>query len=92
MDRKTLDILYKVTVRSTLEYGIIIFHHTLTQNNKKRLDQIQYKAAKLVGSALHYTSQHKLELEMAWESIKCRAEVLGLTVYHKINFNKGEFL
>ena len=61
---------------------------TLTQKNKKRLDQIQYKAAKLVGSALHYTSQHKLELEMAWESIKCRAEVLGLTVYHKINFNK----
>ena len=88
LDRKTLDILYKVTVRSTLEYGIHIFYHTLTQKNKKRLDQIQYKAAKLVGSALHYTSQHKLELEMGWESIKCRAEVLGLTVYHKIHFNK----
>ena len=51
-------------------------------------DQIQYKAAKLVGSALHYTRQHKLETNLGWESMKSRAEVLGLTVYHKIHFNK----
>ena len=61
LDRKTLDILYKVTVRSTFDYGLHIFYHTLTQSNKKRLDQLQYKAAKLVGNALHYTNQIKLE-------------------------------
>ena len=65
-----------------------IFYHTLSQSNKKRLDQIQYKAAKLVGSALHYTSQHKLETNFGWESMKSRAEVLALTVYHKLHFNK----
>ena len=37
-------------------------------------------------------SQHKLELYMGWESIKSRAEVLGLTVYHKIHFNKTQRL
>ena len=88
LDRKTLDILYKVTVRSTFDYGLHIFYHTLTQSNKKRLDQLQYKAAKLVGNALHYTNQVKLEKNLGCESIKSRAEVLGLSVYQKIHFNK----
>ena len=88
LDRKTLDILYKVTVRSTFDYGLHIFYHTLTQSNKKRLDQLQYKAAKLVGNALHYTNQLILEKDIGWESIKSRAEVLGLSVYHKLHFNK----
>ena len=58
------------------------------QSNKKRLDQLQYKAAKLVGNALHYTNQIKLEKNLGWESIKSRAEVLGLSVYQKIHSNK----
>ena len=68
--------------------GFTYFTIPLHKEIKKWLDQIQYKAAKLVGGALHYTSQHKLELDMGWESIKNKAEVLGLTVYHRIHFNK----
>ena len=87
LDRKTLDILYKVTVRPTFDYGIHVFYHTLTHANKKRLSQLQYKAGKLVGAALHYTSQIKLENTLAWESVQSRAEIMGLTVFHKIHFN-----
>ena len=64
-----------------------MFYHTLTQANKKRLSQLQYKAGKLVGAALHYTSQIKLENTLAWESVQSRAEIMGLTVFHKIHFN-----
>ena len=86
LDRKTLDILYKVTVRPTFDYGIHVFYHTLTQANKKRLSQLQYKAGKLVGAALHYTSQIKLENTLAWESVPNMAEIMGLTVFYKIHF------
>jgi hypothetical protein len=50
-----------------------------------KLDRIQYSAAKLVTSTLHYTSKEKLFAELGWESIKQRADYLGLTLYHKIH-------
>ena len=50
-----------------------------------KLDKIQYNAAKLVTSTLHYTSKEKLFAELGWESIKQRADFLGLTLFHKIH-------
>ena len=50
-----------------------------------KLDKIQYSAAKLVTSTLHYTSRDKLFTELGWESIKQRADYLGLTLFHKIH-------
>ena len=74
LNRKTLDILYS-------------FYHTLTQANQKHLTQIQFKAGKLVGAAIHYTSQLKLENTLILESVQKRAEIMGLAVFHKIHFN-----
>ena len=85
LQRSTLDLLYKITVRSVLDYGLVIFYNSLNQISKKRLDQLQYNAAKLVSGALHLTSRVKLETELGWESISKRAEFLGLTLFHKIN-------
>ena len=87
LGRKTLDILYKLTVRSCLDYGLHIIYNSLSQQLKKRLSQIQYRAAKLVSGWLHYTNQARLEAELGWESIQIRAEILGLSVFHKIHFN-----
>ena len=84
LDRATLDLLYKITIRSVIEYGMIIFYHNLTQCQKKRLSQVQYRAAKLVTGALHFTSQVKLEKDLSWESLERRANFLGLCVFHKI--------
>ena len=50
-----------------------------------RLDQIQYRAAKLVTGALHFSSKLKLNIELGWESLKVRYECLGLSLFHKIH-------
>ena len=84
LNRSTLDLLYKLTVRSVVEYALVVYYHSLKQTQIKRLDQIQYRAAKLCTGALHFTSQTKLEEDLSWESIHDRAEFLGLSVFHKI--------
>ena len=84
LSRKTLDILYKVTVRSVLDYGLPIYYHNLRQTEIRRLSQIQYRAAKLVTNALPYTSQVKLEKELGWETLEGRANILGLSIFHKV--------
>ena len=73
LDRKTLDLLYKVTVRSLIDYEI------------NRLEQLQYKAAKAVLRALKYTSREKLNKELWWETIQKWIEYLGLSIFHKIH-------
>ena len=52
---------------------------------KKGLDQIPYRAAKLVTGSLHYTSQLKLNIELGWETLKTRFECLGLGLFQKIH-------
>ena len=76
LNRSTLDLLYKLTVRSVIEYALVVFYNSLKQTQMKRLDQIQYRAAKLCTGALHFTSQTKLEDDLSWESIH--------DSYHKI--------
>ena len=70
-----------------LDYGLFVCYHTLTQLQTSKLDIIQYNAAKLFSSTLHYTSKEKLFSELGWESIKQRADFLGLTLFHKIHCN-----
>ena len=84
LDRATLDLLYKLTVRSGLEYGMIVYYHSLTQVQLARLNRVQYRAARLCSGALPFTSQVKLEQDMCWESLANRADFLSLTVFHKI--------
>ena len=50
----------------------------------KRLEQLQYKAGKLVTGALHLTSSDKLNTELGWESIKTRIDFLGLSLFFKL--------
>ena len=85
LSRPTLDILYKLTVRSVIDYGLIIYFHSLKQTDQARLTQLQYRAAKLVTGALHFSSKEKLDSELGWESISQRAEFLGLSLFHKIH-------
>ena len=85
LDRSTLNLLYKLTIRSVLEYGMIVFFHNLKQTQLRRFSQVQYRAAKLCTGALHFSSQVKLEEDLGWESLAKRAEFLGLTAFHKIS-------
>ena len=85
LHRKTLDLLYKVTVRSVVDYALPIYANTLKQTELARLEQLQYRAAKLVTGALHFSSREKLNIELGWESIQKRIEFLGLSLFQKIH-------
>ena len=84
LNRQTLDILYKLTVRSVIDYALPVFFYNLRQTEKARLENVQYRAAKIVTGAYHFTSKEKLNLELGWETIQCRANMLGLNIFHKI--------
>ena len=83
LSRQTLDILYKITVRSVIDYALPVYLKTLKQTEIMKLEQIQYRAAKLVTGALHLTSREKLKTELGWETIKKRSDFLGLSIFHK---------
>ena len=77
-------MLYKVTVRSVIDYGLPIYYQSLRVTEKARLEQIQYRAAKIVTGVSHQAKKVKLNEELAWETIKTRADYLGLSIFHKI--------
>jgi hypothetical protein len=87
LQRHTLDVLYKLTVRSIFDYALPVYYHSLNLVDKERFETIQYSAAKLTTGALWYTSKLKLNQELGWETVSNRAEYLGLTLFHKIHKN-----
>ena len=53
-----------------------------------RLENIQYRAAKIVTGAYHFTSREKLNTELGWETIEKRADILGLNIFQKIHLQE----
>ena len=88
LKRKTLDLLYKITVRSVIDYALPIYANTLKKTDLARLERLQYGAAKLVTGALHHTSREKLNNELGWENVKTRIDFLGLSIFHKIHLKE----
>ena len=72
LKRGTIDLLYKLTVRSVIDYVLPIYGNTLKQTDLARLDQLQYRPAKFVTGALHHTNREKLNIELGWENFKTR--------------------
>ena len=88
LSRQTLDVLYKLTVRSVIDYALPVYYKSLKQTDIARLENIQYRAGKVVTGALHYTSKEKLNLELGWETIMDRGNLLSLNMFHKIHLNE----
>ena len=80
LSRQTLDILYKIVVRSVIDYALPVYYKTLRQNELQRLENVQYRAAKIVSGALHLTSREKLNKELGWESISERGDFLSTRI------------
>ena len=83
--RQTLDTMYKLTVRSVIDYGLPVYCTTLKQTELLRLENIQYRAAKLCTGTFHFTSRDKLNSELGWETLQKRCEILRLNIFHKIH-------
>ena len=88
LKRNTLDMLYKITVRSVIDYALPIYANNLKLTEIARLDRLQYKAGKLVCGALHFTSREKLNNELGWENFHTRIKFLGLSLFHKIHLHQ----
>ena len=52
LKRHTLDLLYKLSVRSCIDYALPVYYHSLKITEKVRLSKIQYTAGKIVSGAL----------------------------------------
>ena len=85
LKRNTLDLLYKITVRSIIDYALPVYANNLRLTELARLDRIQYRAAKLVTGAFHFTNKEKLNTELGWETFQQRIKFLGLSLFHKIH-------
>ena len=88
LSRQTLDILYKIVVRSVIDYALPVYYKTLKQNELQRLENLQYRAAKIVSGALHLSSREKLNKELGWESILERGDFLSINIFHKIHLHE----
>ena len=88
LSRQTLDVLYKTVVRSVIDYALPVYYKTLRQNELQRLENVQYRAAKIVSGALHLTSREKLNKELGWESILERGDFLSINIFHKIHLHE----
>ena len=84
LNRQTLDLLFKLTVRSVIDYGLPVYYKCLKITDVARLENLQYKAGKLVTGAYHFTSREKLNLELGWETIMQRGNFLNLNIFQKI--------
>ena len=88
LNRQTLDLLYKLTVRSVIDYGLLVYYKALKLTDLARLDNIQYKAAKLVTGAFHLTNKEKSNKELGCETISERGDILSLSFFHKIHLGE----
>ena len=88
LSRQTLDLLYKLTVRSVIDYALPVYYKNLKQTELARLENLQYKAAKIVTGTLHFTSKEKLNAELGWETISGRGNLLSLNIFHKIHLHE----
>ena len=53
-----------------------------------RLYNVQYRGAKIVSGALHYTSKDKFNDDLGWETITERGNLLSLNIFHKIHLHE----
>ena len=83
VNRKILDLTYKMHVRTHLEYGDVIFHNC-SQDLMDLIESVQYQAGLIVTGCWRGTSRVRLYNELGWESMAERRDFRRLTLYHKI--------
>ena len=52
----------------------------------RKLDSLNYRAARIVSGCLRYTNSEKLLNDLGWENTSMRIEYLSLTLFYKIRY------
>ena len=85
--RQTLDMLFKMHVRSIIDYALPVYGPALDQNQVAKLEKIQYLAARIATSTPKCSSTDKLYKDLGWETIGNRIKFLSISLFHKIHTN-----
>ena len=88
VNRKILDMMYKMYVRPHLEYGDLIYHGQSSELTKN-FEKIQYKAGLIVTGCWDKTSREKLYKELGWESLENRRAYRRYSLFYKIKTNSA---
>ena len=59
---------FDTSAAQLVDYALPVYCITLTQSQLARLENLQYRAAKLVTGTFHFTSREKLNTELSWET------------------------
>ena len=86
VNRRVLDLSYKMYVRLHLDYGDVIYLNQRT-DLMDLIERVQYKASLIVSGCWQETSRVKLYEELGWESLSDRRIVLRLTIFYKFKNN-----
>ena len=68
LQRFTLDVLYKLTVRSVVDYCLPLYYDNLKATEVLKLDRIQYNAARLVTGALYNKISDKFNKDLGFHN------------------------
>ena len=75
--------IYKSFIRPHLDYGAIIFDQPENESFVKKIESVQYNAARAITGAIQDTSREKLFKELGLETMKSRT----LSCFYKIKNN-----
>ena len=84
LSRKTLEMSYKMYVRSKIDYCLQVYGPTLNKTQIAKLDKVQYRAARLATQTMKSTSREKLLKDVGWETITQRIDYLSICHFHKM--------
>ena len=94
-----LEVIYKSFIRPFFDYGDVLYHSSNTLKTNvfnqstnspllKQVENIQYRAAKIVTGAWQGSSQEKLYQILGWESLHNRRILRKLSILHETLTNK----
>ena len=86
VDRKVLNLSYKLYVRPHLDYGDIIYHNQRA-DLMQLIEQVQYTAALTVSGCWQGTSRERLYDELGWESLSPGGGLAGCQLFIKLKMN-----
>ena len=69
LSKKQLLIIYKIVVRSHLDYADIIYDKTFNEAFKERLEKVQYSPTLIITGAIKGTSRENLYKVQGLESL-----------------------
>ena len=70
-----------------IDYVLVLFYGSLNQSDIAKLDRIQYRSAKLVTGALHFTSRIKLDNDWTGKVFPTDMNCLDFHFFHRIAHN-----